>query len=255
MTIRTFLLSLAAALIAQAAPSDAQPTVRIALAGDSTVTDTAGWGTGFKKKLNAGAHCDNFAAGGQSSKSFRDSGQWAKVLAAKPDYVLIQFGHNDMPGKGPKRETDPATTYAENLTRFVVEARAIGAKPILVTSLVRRIFERDGKLRGELAPYAAAARKVAAEQHVPLVDLFALSTALVEKLGPAGVAPFEPMVRRKPAAASAEKSKSTDIDFPAQSTAPSRDGTHLNERGSIEFGAIVADEAARVVPELKPFVR
>ncbi len=255
MTIRTFLLFLVTALLANAAPPSAQPRVRIALAGDSTVTDTAGWGLGFTKKLNADAFCENFAAGGQSSKSFRDSGQWAKVIASKPDYVLIQFGHNDMPGKGPHRETDPATTYAENLTRFVTEARAIGAKPIIVTSLVRRIFEADGKLRGELAPYAAAARKVAAEQHVPLVDLFALSTARVEKLGLAGVAPFEPMVRPKPSEAAAAKPKSTDIDLPAPSDAPRRDATHLNEKGSIEFGAIVAKETARVVPELKPFLR
>jgi lysophospholipase L1-like esterase len=58
--------------------------------------------------------------------------------------MLIQFGHNDMPGKGPERETDPKTTYRENLSRFVDEARAAGAQPILVTSIPRRNF-RDGK--------------------------------------------------------------------------------------------------------------
>jgi PelA/Pel-15E family pectate lyase len=235
-----------------------QPRVRIALAGDSTVKDEGGWGFGFKKRLGTDVLCENFAQGGQSSKSFRDSGWWQKTLASKPAYVLIQFGHNDGPGKGPNRETDPATTYPENLARFISEAREAGAKPILVTSLARRIFEKDGKLRGELAPYVEAARKVAAEQHVPLIDLYARSVELAEKLGPTGVEPFEPKILPKPPvepAATAAKAPATpkpkpaDIDIPAPSDKPRRDGTHLTARGSIEFGAMVAKELLRVLPE------
>ena len=82
----------------------------------------------------------NTAQNGRSSKSFRDEGHWATALAAKGDYYLIQFGHNDQPGKGPERETDPATTFPANMARYVDEVRAIGATPILVTSLVRRTF-------------------------------------------------------------------------------------------------------------------
>ena len=148
-----------------------------------------------------------------------------------------------MPGKGANRETDPATTYTKNLNRFIEEARAAGAQPILVTSLARRIFERDGKLRGELSPYADAARKVATEQRVPLIDLYASSIALVERLGPAGVQPFEPVAPAKPG------------DKPASDAARRRDGTHLNARGSLEFGAIVADELARVAPATQPYIR
>ena len=54
----------------------------------------------------------NLALNGRSSKSFRDEGAWAPALAAKPDYILIQFGHNDGPGKGPERETDPRPPIA-----------------------------------------------------------------------------------------------------------------------------------------------
>ena len=239
-----------------------QPKVRIALAGDSTVKDEGGWGFGFKKRLSAEVLCENFAGGGQSSKSFRETGQWQKTLACKPAYVLIQFGHNDGPGKGPNRETDPATTYTENLVRFIAEAREAGAQPVLVTSLARRIFENDGKLRGELAPYVEAARKVAAEQHVPLIDLYARSVELVEKLGPAGVEPFEPKILPKPpttepAPTAAEvpvppkPAPAADIDIPAPSAKPRHDGTHLTARGSLEFGAIVAEELSRVLPETR----
>jgi PelA/Pel-15E family pectate lyase len=241
-----------------------QPKVRIALAGDSTVKDEGGWGFGFKKRLGPDVVCENFAGGGQSSKSFRDSGLWQKTLASKPAYVLIQFGHNDGPGKGANRETDPATTYAENLTRFITETKDAGATPILVTSLTRRIFQADGKLRGELAPFVEAARKVAAEQQVPLIDLFARSTELVEKLGPAGVEPFEPKILPKPsveAAANAAgdaavpKPAPADIDIPAPATTPRHDGTHLTARGSIVFGKIVAEELARLVPETQAYIR
>jgi lysophospholipase L1-like esterase len=204
---------------------------RVVLAGDSTVTDKAGWGAAFARLLGPNAECVNLAAGGQSSKSFRDSGQWQKVIEAKPAFVLIQFGHNDMPGKGPKRETDPETTYRENLIRFVKETRAVGAQPILVTSMARRIFDK-GKLRGELKPYADAARKVAREEKVPLVDLFARSIELLEKLGPTASDEFNP---------------------PAKDGATDR--THLNEKGGEVMSRIVAGELRRVSPEFAKLLK
>lgn len=204
----------------------AEPKTRVALAGDSTVTDKAGWGAAFAKLLDPSAECLNFAAGGQSSKSFRDTNQWQKVIDSKPAFVLIQFGHNDMPGKGPKRETDPETTFRDNLIRFIAEARAIGAQPILVTSLTRRTFV-DGKIRGELKPWADAATKVATEQHVPLVDLFTRSVELHNQLGPAESDTFNP---------------------------PGKDGqtdhTHLNAHGAEVIAKIIADELRKVAPDL-----
>jgi lysophospholipase L1-like esterase len=202
------------------------PATRIALAGDSTVTDKAGWGAAFARRLGPQAECVNLAGGGQSTKSFRDSGRWQQTLAAKPAWVLIQFGHNDMPGKGPHRETDPETTYRANLIRFVQEARAIGAQPILVTSMARRLFEGD-KLRGELRPYADAAKKVAEEEKVPLVDLFARSVELLEKLGPAAADEFNP---------------------PAK--AGRADRTHLNEKGAEVMTGVIVEELRRVAPDL-----
>jgi lysophospholipase L1-like esterase len=236
-----------------------KPSVRIALAGDSTVTDHSGWGFGFKKQLAPHVLCENFARGGQSSKSFRDTGVWQQTLASHPDYVLIQFGHNDMPGKGPNRETDPATTYPENLTKFIQEARQAGAKPILVTSLVRRVFAPDGKLRGELAPWAEAARRVAAEQGIPLVDLFARSQALVEQLGLEGVKPFEPMTLPPPvpelAAQAVAAGTDVDVTAPSAANVPRRDATHLTGPGSIAFGGLVIQELVRVVPETAAFFK
>jgi pectinesterase len=203
---------------------------KIVLVGDSTVTDKAGWGVGFKSRLAGDVKCVNLAQGGRSSKSFRNEGWWEKALAEKGDYVLIQFGHNDQPGKGPERETDPKTTFRENLTRYVAEARAIGTKPVLVTSLERRTFE-GAKIRPTLSAYVEATRHVAAEQSVPLIDLNERSTEMYERLG-----------REKWESMSPRKSDGTV------------DGTHLNAESSQLIGAIVAEELRGVVPELAAHV-
>lgn len=167
---------LLAALLMYALASPA--AVKIVLVGDSTVNDQGGWGTGFRGSFKDEVQVTNLALNGRSSKSFRDEGAWAPALAAKPDYILIQFGHNDGPGKGPERETDPRTTYRANLIRYIDEARAIGAKPVLVTSITRRNFDADGKLKTDsLEPYVEATRAAAKEKNVPLLDLYALTRA------------------------------------------------------------------------------
>ena len=211
--------------------ADAEPAkpdtkrIRIVLVGDSTVADGSGWGPGFKKLLNDNAECINTAAGGRSSKSFINEGRWKKALELKPDYVLIQFGHNDQPGKGPERETDPNSTYPEWMNKYITEARAAGTKPILVTSLTRRSFQ-GGKLQDTLGPYAEAVRKLAEKEKVPLVDLYARSTAVVEKLGQKGADELGPVKDGKP------------------------DRTHLNEKGSDETAKLVVEELRNAVPDL-----
>lgn len=214
----------------RAADESAPAKVRFALAGDSTVAENSGWGPGFAKLLAPTAECLNFARGGQSSKSFRDSKNWQKTLDSKPNYVLIQFGHNDQPGKGPNRETDPNTTYQENLSRFVDEARAIGAEPVLITSMARRTFD-NGKIRYDLEPYADAVKKVAKAKKVPLVDLHAHSIALLEKLGPEGTKAFDPVTKEgRP------------------------DHTHLSPKGGEVMAQIVAEELVKVLPKVKPYL-
>ena len=200
--------------------------IRIVLVGDSTVTDAAGWGKAFAEMLLPGVNCTNTASGGQSTKSFLDGGRWAKALALHPTHVLIQFGHNDMPGKGPNRETDPKTTYRANLFRFVDETRAAGALPILVTSIPRRTF-KDGKLVGELAPYVEAMRAVAAEQKVPLADLYARSVEAIEKLGPEASEELGPIGKDG-----------------------KRDHTHLAQPGKELTARLLMAELRKVAPDL-----
>ncbi|MCX6896674.1 MAG: rhamnogalacturonan acetylesterase [Verrucomicrobia bacterium] len=229
-----------------AAEEQAQVANRIVLVGDSTVASRSGWGDAFAKLLAPGVECLNLGRGGRSSKSYRAEGHWKKVLAVKPGWVLIQFGHNDQPGKGPERETDAMTTFRENLARYVAETRAIGAKPVLVTSLTRRNFNAQEKIdpahlesstdnQGNRSPdylndYVEATRAVALEQKVPLIDLNARSIELMNHLGP----------ERAAAAAFDRKTKSSQQP----------DKTHLSAHGAAETAKLIVDEIRNGVPEL-----
>ena len=212
-------------------PGSPRPPVRVVLVGDSTVNDEGGWGPGFRAWFGKDVEVVNLAKNGRSSKSFRDEGLWAPAVAGKPDYILIQFGHNDGPGKGPDRETDPKTTFRENMTRYVAEARAAGAQPVLVTSIVRRVFTDDGKIkRDSLVPYVEAVRELAMELKVPLVDLYLETLAQAEKLGPDGCA---------------------EID--ARLPDGKRDTTHLGPRGREEIGRMAAQEFVKLMPAMRDY--
>lgn len=212
---------LACAGFAQTAP------VRVVLVGDSTVTDEAGWGAGFRQALPASFECINLSRGGRSSKSFRNEGHWKKALAEHPNYILIQFGHNDCPGKGPERETDPDTTFRDYMSGYVDEARAAGARPILVTSLVRRNIGADGRIVPDaLVRYAAAVRRLAADKEAPLIDLYSLSVAMVEEIG---------LPAREKFGRLAKDGK--------------MDNTHLGPEGSRIVGAVMAREFQRILNE------
>ncbi len=169
-----------------------EKSVSVALIGDSTVTDQAGWGKAFAGRFNDRVKVLNFAASGRSSKSWHDEKRLAEALKAKPDFVLIQFGHNDQPGKGPERETDPATTYRGYLRIYINALREIDAAPILVSSVTRRRFDENGKIQSSLTPWAVAAKEVAAETKVPFIDLHTASIDYHNKIGPQESMTFNP---------------------------------------------------------------
>ena len=218
-------------------PAANGPRIKFVLVGDSTVTDNAGWGLGFKQFLTEGAVCINTAQNGRSSESFRREGRWTNALALKDDYYLIQFGHNNEPGK-PGRSTD-MPTFVSNIVSYVEEARAIGAKPVLVTPLTRRQWDQEhpGKIKSSLAPYAEAVRKIAAEKQVPLVDLQARSIELCEAIGPERCLEFSPP-------------KMVD-----GTNTGGFDRTHLNTKGHVLFARLVVEELHKVTPELRSVLR
>lgn len=199
----------------------------ILLAGDSTVTDDSGWGKGFAELLTHTAQCTNLAKSGRSSRSYRTEGWWKKCIESKPDYLLIQFGHNDQAGKGPERESDSKTAFRDHLRGFVAEAQRANIQPILITSMTRRRWKPDGKIEPTLSEYAEATTIVARELNVPLIDLHQLSIEQCERIGPIAFRAFEPMNEK------------------------GADHTHLNLEGSRAVAPLVANALMDAVPKLK----
>ena len=189
--IEIYHANLAAAPSAKAG-ADAVRPLKIAIIGDSTVCEypssslLRGWGQMLRELTAPGVLYLNEAQGGKSSKSFPVD-RWQKILAAKPDFVLIQFGHNDAHGAGQPESTDAATDYKDNLRRYVNEARAASITPVLVTPPHRRQFA-SGHVTTELAAYAEAMKAVAEELKVPLIDLYGQTGKWLDSLGEEGSA-------------------------------------------------------------------
>ena len=208
---------------------------RIILVGDSTMASTTGYGDALCARLSPETACLNLARGGRSSGSFRAEGRWEEVEGLLRDgagfrttYVLIQFGHNDQPGK-PGRSTDFVKEFPTNMTRYVEQARALGAVPVLVTPLTRRSF-KNGYVHNDLAPWAGTVRTIARATGTPLVDLNALSLDAVQAMGPE----------------QANKLARVGANF---------DYTHLGPLGAQRFSDIVATELVRKLPALSSAMR
>jgi len=140
-----------------------------------------GWGEMLPRFFRDPTIVVNHAANGRSTKSFRDEGRWKKLVdALEPgDWVIIQFGHNDEKSKDPTRFTKPYVEFAQNLREFIADVRAKGAHPILATSVVRRKWTADGTaLVDTHGDYVPAARAVAKEQDVPLLEMNRLTAEL-----------------------------------------------------------------------------
>jgi lysophospholipase L1-like esterase len=159
------------------------PTVFIM--GDSTVCDQpnepwASWGQMLPRFFKPGIAVANYAESGESLRSSLGAHRLDKVLSVmKPgDYLLVQFGHNDMKEKG--EGVGAFTTYKHDLKHFADAAKAKGATVVLITSMERKA----GVNHDTLGDYPAAVRQLAAEEHLPLIDLHAMSKTLYRALGP-----------------------------------------------------------------------
>jgi len=209
-------------------------TVCLAIIGDSTVCEyparsaRRGWGMFVQDYFRDSVRVINLARSGRSTKSFIKEGSWQKTLEAKPDFVLIQFGHNDSHSPGKPESTDAATDYRDFLRRYIRESRAAGATPILVTPMHRRTFAPDGTLDDSLKSYADAMKAVAVETKTAVIDLHTKSGELFEKLGEAGSAQFANQAG---------------------------DRTHFNEKGAKAMAELVMEELPVAEPALKPFLR
>ncbi|MGN0162813.1 MAG: immunoglobulin-like domain-containing protein, partial [Candidatus Ornithomonoglobus sp.] len=127
----------------------------------------------------------DYALSGRSSLSFKSDTNYTTLQQKikKGDYLIIQFGHNDSKTE-PDRYTDPSTdrftdgSYKKSLMDYVEIAENVGATPIIATSISRRKTS-DASLEA----YVDAARELAAELNLPLVDLYKRTNGWINEVG------------------------------------------------------------------------
>lgn len=244
---------------AQMQTTAANPQLRVILVGDSTMATKSGYGDALCARFKAEVDCVNLARGGRSSGSFRAEGLWNRVQelltqsagSGMATYVLIQFGHNDQPGK-PGRSTDLVTEFPVNMARYVNEVRQWGGVPVLVTPLTRRSF-RDGVLENNLKPWADAIEKVAQQTQVVLLPLNAESHAAVQAMGEAeadtlAVAPPPPKVE-------VHTSVDSNKTEPQGAAKSAFDRTHVGVKGATYFASMLERQLREHVVAISGFLK
>lgn len=199
------------------------------LVGNSTVVDQAkepyaSWGQMFPLFFKDEVVIANHAESGETLKAFRAEGRLDKIgtLLKPSDYMFIEFAHNDQ--KPGNNHLVPYGTYQAELLRFAQFAKQKGAIPVFVSSTARRAFDASGKISNTLGDYPAAMRALAQEEQIAFIDLNAMSSTLLESLGP-------------------DKSKDAFLHIPAntyldQPTAIV-DNTHFSTYGAYELAKCV----------------
>jgi lysophospholipase L1-like esterase len=201
-------------------------TITIGLIGDSTIASTYGWGPAFAHRFNDQTKVLNYAKNGATLESL--SKNLDALVKRKPDYVLIQFGHNDQKRYDTK-------VYGDKLRSYVQRITEAGGKAIIVSSVTRRNFDEHGRIKlklgnepgkpfkAKLAAYAQAAQAVAQELKVPFIDLHTLSVDHHNRIGPETSAAYNFI---------------------------ESDTTHFSKRGAYAIADLVLKELQAVVPEL-----
>lgn len=236
-----YILPLAAILIS----ATQQKKQTIFMVGDSTMANKSasafpetGWGQALASFIDTTRLVvDNHAKNGRSTKSFIHEGLWASVekKITPGDYVFIQFGHNDEKKDKPNVYARAETLYKANLKRMIDDTRAKGGIPVLFTSIVRRDFAPNGKLNDTHGAYIVAAKEVAAENNVVLIDLEAETHLLVEGMGPEQSAKLYLHL--------------TPNEYASHPNGAS-DNTHLSRYGAMEVAALAVKCIKRQIPEL-----
>jgi lysophospholipase L1-like esterase len=168
------------------------PTVFIL--GDSTVCDQsaepyASWGQMLPVFFKPDIAIANHAESGETVRSSTNAHRLDKVLSLmKPgDYLLMQFGHNDMKEKNPGAIDE----YEAALKQWCEKVKAKGGIPVLITPMNRHSF-KGNEVINSLGEYPARVRSAAKAEGVALIDLNAMSKSLYEALGPTpSIALFE----------------------------------------------------------------
>ena len=215
-SLRILVLALIASAPCASPGQDLAPRT-VFLIGDSTVkNDTPGqlgWGSRLASHFDdSKVRVENRARGGRSSRTYLREGLWDEVLAkVQPgDFVIMQFGHNDngpldegkarasLKGNGDDtrevtlKETGAMETvhsYGRYLRRYISDAKAKGATPVVCSLVPRNIWD-GGKVVRASESYCRWAREAAEQAGAFFIDLNESAARKLEALGQEKVPPL-----------------------------------------------------------------
>ncbi|MEO7769238.1 MAG: glycosyl hydrolase family 28 protein [Ferruginibacter sp.] len=221
----------------------------IFLIGDSTCANKPvednperGWGQLLPNFFTNEIGIQNHAVNGRSTKSFINEHRWDTVMSKlqEGDYVMIQFGHNDEKAEDSTRSAPAHGLFKDNLVRFVTDIRSKGAHPVLITPVMRRKFDKEGKFVDQHGDYPAVVKEVAAILKVPMIDLHKSSEALIVKEG-------------------IENSKRLFLNIPDNHfknyKGPREDNTHFSEYGAASMASLVCQSIKELQLPLVSYLR
>ncbi|MEO6655079.1 MAG: rhamnogalacturonan acetylesterase [Pyrinomonadaceae bacterium] len=207
--------------------------LNVYLAGDSTCANKAsdkrpetGRGEMLQDRFDPSkVKIVNEAQNGRSTKSFIAEGRWQSIVdrLKKGDWVFVQFGHNDESKDKAERYTPP-DDFKKNLVRFVVDVKEKKANIVLLTPVMRRRFDKNGKFYDTHGDYPDYVRLVAKEQNVPLIDMHRKSESVIVKYGDEGSRAL--FLQLKPG---------ENPNYPKGI----EDNTHFNPKGAEEMAKLV----------------
>lgn len=218
---------------------------KIFIAGDSTAATKAeakrpetGWGEKLQQFCSTNYKVRNLAFNGASTKTFIKQGLLEKLRQeiSQNDYLIIQFGHNDQKIEDPNWGTS-ISEYQNNLASFIDVAKQTNAIPIVLSSIIRRHYEK-GKLINTLGAYPQAAHDAALANDAFFIDLNKISFAYISLMSP-------------------KESQKLWLNVDQSVNYPQgiHDNTHLNDAGATLIAKLVAQEIAKLATPLAKEIR
>lgn len=218
---------------------------KIFIAGDSTAATKAedkrpetGWGEKLQQFCSTKYEVRNLAFNGASTKTFIKQGLLEKLMQeiSQNDYLIIQFGHNDQKIEDPNWGTS-ISEYQNNLASFIDVAKQNNAIPIVLSSIIRRHYEK-GKLINTLGAYPQAAHDAATANDAFFIDLNKISFAYISLMSP-----------------NESQKLWLNVDHSVNYPQGIHDNTHLNDAGATLIAKLVAQEIAKLATPLAKEIR
>jgi lysophospholipase L1-like esterase len=187
--------------------------------GDSTLNSNAplrGWGQELAQFFDLNKiNVVNRAIGGRSSRTFQYEGRWDKIMSEikKGDFVILQFGHNDVGKYDDPAAKDRPSLHSEGdetveVTRFADgkkeivhsfgwymrkygdDVRVKGATMIYCSMVPHKDWDGGHIVRKERDQWVKWTADASAATNAAYIDLNEIVALKFEYLGPGKVAPL-----------------------------------------------------------------